>query len=512
MNLTKRITAHPYLLAAFPVLALFASNRGEALSLNELIVPLAATFVVVTAFLLLGWLLLRDARAAALVVSGWALLFFSFGHIAERTQGTWLGHQSFLLVEWGILAIGVVWLGIRAKTARHLSGPTHLLNVVGLVLVLMNVVQIAAHRPRGDVQRLAITSESGPNRVANGASAQPDIYYIVPDRYGAETTLRRGFGLDVSPFIRFLEQEGFYVASQSQGNYPATAHSLAASLNMRYLDYLVRQVGEESTDWGPVKSQLGGSDVSRFLQAKGYRYVHIGSWYDGTDRDPTADVNIRYLGWSEFSTALYRTTMLPALRDLLGLNNYRRVMYERTLQQLRNIAGARDLPGPKFVFAHVLLPHPPWIFDRNGNFLTEERASRMSYQQKLREQTTFANKKLEELMQHLLSGRGPRPIVILQTDEGVYPTGESDLTTENFDWRKLSVEQLREKFRILNAYYLPGVGQSRLYPSISPVNSFRLLFDLYFGMTLPLLPDRSYAIEHGRLYKFVDVDDLIDGP
>lgn len=43
---------------------------------------------------------------------------------------------------------------------------------------------------------------------------------------------------------------------------------------------------------------------------------------------------------------------------------------------------------------------------------------------------------------------------------------------------------------ILNALYLPGVA-APLYDSITPVNTFRVVLDAYFGQHLPLLTDVS---------------------
>jgi hypothetical protein len=63
---------------------------------------------------------------------------------------------------------------------------------------------------------------------------------------------------------------------------------------------------------------------------------------------------------------------------------------------------------------------------------------------------------------------------------------------------------------ILNAYYLPGTGQAGLYPSITPVNSFRVVFNAYFGTDLPILPDRSYIFTNQlHLYDFRDITDLL---
>ena len=69
-------------------------------------------------------------------------------------------------------------------------------------------------------------------------------------------------------------------------------------------------------------------------------------------------------------------------------------------------------------------------------------------------------------------------MIIIQGDHGPLP----DLT-----------EEASQRLPILNAYYLPGIQMDNvLYPSISPVNSFRVVLNSYFGQTLPLLEDRSY--------------------
>jgi len=76
----------------------------------------------------------------------------------------------------------------------------------------------------------------------------------------------------------------------------------------------------------------------------------------------------------------------------------------------------------------------------------------------------------------------------VQGDEGPYPPGTG---ADTFDWRTATRTQLLAKTGILNAYYLPGAGTRALYPTISPVNSFRVVFNAYFDTNLPLLPDRT---------------------
>ena len=99
-------------------------------------------------------------------------------------------------------------------------------------------------------------------------------------------------------------------------------------------------------------------------------------------------------------------------------------------------------------------------------------------------------------------------MIILQADEGPFAglTEFPGADGEDANWRELSDEALQAHMRILNAYYFPGVDANALYPSITPVNSFRLLFNLYLGESYELLEDKSYIFpdwEHP--YVFIDV-------
>jgi hypothetical protein len=61
----------------------------------------------------------------------------------------------------------------------------------------------------------------------------------------------------------------------------------------------------------------------------------------------------------------------------------------------------------------------------------------------------------------------------------------------------------KERFSILNAYYLPGGGEKLLYPGITPVNTFRVIFKYYFGADIELLPDASYYSTWDEPFKFI---------
>jgi hypothetical protein len=56
--------------------------------------------------------------------------------------------------------------------------------------------------------------------------------------------------------------------------------------------------------------------------------------------------------------------------------------------------------------------------------------------------------------------------------------------------------------KILNAYFLPPNVEEVLYDQISPVNTFRLLFNQEFGADFDLLDDASYYSSSGKPYIF----------
>ena len=69
-----------------------------------------------------------------------------------------------------------------------------------------------------------------------------------PDSHGdgGYDTLRDLYGYDNSPFLDFLRSKGFYVADKSVTNYPRTELSVASSLNMKYMNYLSKQMPPDS--------------------------------------------------------------------------------------------------------------------------------------------------------------------------------------------------------------------------------------------------------------------------
>lgn len=522
MKVTRRFVVHPFLFAVYPVLFLWAHNLDEVWSAREPLFLMAVSGAFAVSFLGVMAMAFRDPAKAGVAVSAFLFLFFSYGHLSAalcpkvvRLPGCEVPRDALLFPLWMVL-MGAAIVSV-ARSKADLRGVTLMLNAAALGLTGLSAVRIGGYclENRGVRPEAAATDSLG--IVANAApDTLRDIYYIVLDRYGSAATLEEVFGFDNSDFLDSLTGRGFYIASESRSNYLKTFLSLASTLNLEYLDHLSTVPGEDSDDKRPVYKMLRSYRVWRFLKAHGYRFLHFGSWWEPTRENPHADRNYnapRTL--PEFSMALYRSTLAypmgSAMADSAGGTDFRRLQWERVRYKFDELAAVAAIDEPTFVFAHMLIPHDPFVFDSAGNFLSREERDRRGRRRCYVEQLIYANRRIIGLVDRLQCTPGPRPIVIIQADEGPYPEEYKRLEWR-FDWRKATREQLREKTGILNAYYLPGVETGRLYPEISPVNTFRLVFDLYFSTHLDLLPDHCYAfVDDLHPYRFFEVTETVRG-
>jgi len=308
-------------------------------------------------------------------------------------------------------------------------------------------------------------------------------------------------------YADYLTSKGFFVASKSRSNYATTFLSLASSLNMEYVDYLSDMVRCESQDWRVAYQMIKDNKVVNFLKSKGYKYVHLNSGWGPTDYNKYADLNIQCGNINEFLMIIIQTTILKAFEDFIIGDDSR----ARILCTFSRLAEINKMNEPKFVFAHILSPHPPYLFGANG-----EPTLKATYQMdrnvwELKEdylnQLSFINKKVQALLDTILLKSKIPPIIVLQADHGSASTWWN---TGSSGWDEHPTElMLRERMGIFNAYYLPSGGNSLVYDSITPVNTFRLIFNLYFDKQFTLLNDKNYFSIYSNPYEFVNVTDIL---
>ncbi|MFV2064776.1 MAG: hypothetical protein ACC726_14885 [Chloroflexota bacterium] len=505
-----RLPLHPLLLAAYAVLFVYAANIGEVLP-EDIVAPLSLALAAAAIVLAICAALFRDLRRGAILTSALLGTFAFFGHIASLLDAEVITEP----VQLALWAAFVVLAGTYAALARSsLSTVTATLNAFGLVLVAITLFTILPF----ESGRAARASEGTPMVVGSALATatrvpERDIYFLVFDRYGSDWAIKQRFGID-NDLYPDLEEAGFQVIPGARANYRATDFSLASMLSMELLDDLTASVGPGSSDRTPARARIPRHEVGKFLRANGYRYYHLGAWYGPTRSNEIADEVRRWDNTTELEAVLREATILPTLERLAGLapqdDAFRDRHRNEALFEFRQIRRLADTPGRKFVFAHILLPHPPYGFDADGGIvLKETELSAIAEGREgdlFAEQLAFTNDKIRETISVLLDRPADeQPIIVITGDEGPFICG-------NVDCIDGSPEAYGTRFGTLRAYHLPDLDYA--VPSDDTgVNIFRMLFREYFGADLPDLPNRSYDWpDNENLYDFRDVTDELPLP
>jgi hypothetical protein len=142
------------------------------------------------------------------------------------------------------------------------------------------------------------------------------------------------------------------------------------------------------------------------------------------------------------------------------------IKYDVIMNSLNKMENISSVPGPKFVYLHLSDPHNPWVVGANGELTNS------LFDPGYTSSITYLNKRFPEIFSKIIKNSKAPPIIIVQGDHG-YGTSP-DTRSRNFV-----------------AYYFPGAGAKLIYPSITSVNAFRLIFNAYFGSKYPMLPDIS---------------------
>ena len=509
----KNLILYPFLFVVYLLSYLLVFNLEQVDPLH-VFRPLLVLLLASGLLMLLFYKLFQDWHYAGYLVFLALVFFFAFGYVNRELQERLPWDHDLITMALLVVGLGVlVVLGFK-KLWLWFGGGERVTPFLNLCLVLALFIQ-GFSSIKKITDEVSITRQVKQDTKLStdlpatlDCAARPDIYYIILDGYGGSDVLKELYQVDNTPFIDYLMGKGFYVAGQSHSNYIQTIFSIPSALNFTYLES--EPVGMSGLDY--FSSLVIDNRLMQLLKQCGYRTVAFQTNFTFTNH-PKVDVYLsRGHRLTEFEGLLLVGTPLELLLDRFGLvltefsypAHRSQVLFD--FEQLQSLPG---MHGPKLIFAHIISPHPPFVFDADGSPIQPERdysigdgddyrGSWDEYQKGYAGQVQFVDRMLEETIEAILDGSSQPPIIILQGDHG--PGG-------SLNWFAPQRTCLRERTSILNAYYLPAGADKHLYPTISPVNSFRVILNSYFGTHLDLLPDRTYFTSHRLIRQIIDITD-----
>lgn len=334
----------------------------------------------------------------------------------------------------------------------------------------------------------------------------PNIIDVVLDGYARGDILKSHFDQSNDDFLNGLRKRGFCVLDSSTSNYSSTALSLTSMLNM---DYVKRPAGFVGDDMTPVTEMIQHNAVFKYVKNSGYRTVNLSASCSLTEGIISDEYRTVVNDNNQFNMDLVRLTPLNILADtwIKGTTNDPFEIHRRqVINALYGLVSVNDVKKPVYAFAHVICPHPPFIFKADGRPADTHRpynvwdaddfislgGTKEDYKDGYREQVTHLNKLVlaaVDRIQHMMH----RPtIIIIHSDHG------SGL---GFDFKDIKKSDLKERLSNLMAIYFPDRDYNRLYPTITGVNIYRVVLTKYMGADMPLIPDKHFFTSWRDPYK-----------
>lgn len=518
----KKFALHPFLITLYAVVALYANNVRE-IAPHAMIRPIVACVILTTLILSVLIWVTREWVKAAVITSFLVFLFFSYGHFyqflrANPILGMNLGRHSILGTVYIFVLIGGLILLSRKRDFNQ--DVTLYLNLVSIVLLVFPVFSILKYELRPSRQQSgdqdvthkleswqeSILAQSKRSISVASEYPLPDIYVIVLDMYGRQDALSSDLGFDNSEFIANLSELGFMVADCSRSNYAQTRLSLASFLNM---DYLPEDTGVIPID-DVLEQAIKHSLVRELLARLGYKMI---SFENGFNFSEIPDADQYYaiqpsgffdLQFQPFEAMLVKTTLLRLPVDLhpQSMSSFLSTITFPYGDHVRRVAKALEVLGtlpqqqePKFVYAHLMIPHPPYIYNADGSIRMDDRYYREAlnqpiseeyYQDGYKKNLEYTNSVILPLVGGLISESRVPPVILLLSDHG--------MRNEN-------------RMENLIAIYDQGKQTQEYYSSITPVNVFRILLNRNFGTSFPLIEDRSFYSEYPDRYLLSEVQE-----
>jgi len=492
-----QIILHPFLISLFPIFFLFSLNVHEV-PINDIFFPI----IISISITFVAWIILRkifDGVKAGNILSLFLLLFVTYGNIRVILNDTGDTNlqlfSSNLILGTIFLSIGILGIIFFRRTQEN-KKINSIFNVVAITIILILIMNVAIFFIENPIDSSYEYFQDIP-LIKKDIQEKPDVFVFILDEFAGKEQLMMDFNYDLNSFNKLLNEREFYIPKTSLSNYPNTGLSIPSLLNMDYLEFLTSDLDEKSKDMRIPLILRDQNNVMKIFKINGYDII---SFYGGLDATGDAlIVNEKLCSFGTINTDLRKNFVLTYLplsyfNDIL-LANFQNEKLQCVFSYIEDYKTKES--QPTYHHIHIRLPHHPFIYDSNGNFLSYKIKSddKDAYLQQL----IFTEKKILELVD-IIQKESPESVIMIISDHGY----RSDI-----NWEEPSDDDLIRGFNVITSFYFPG-KEFTMDEKISLVNVYRIFFNEYFDYELPILTDKQFWYNPSNPYIHFDVTEKLE--
>ncbi len=436
----------------------------------------AISFLIISAFgigvyFAVKWMI-KDRIKSSLFLSAFLFvtLFFRdvfellvYIEVTKAVSGfLFFSRELFFVITIVILVLVslIVWLFRTRLKLLKLNSYLNLLTTIFLMIEIIGLGFI-------EVTKVDLKNKIDLKEPLDEIQNKPDIYFIILDGYTGFKGLKKYWDFDNNDLKKFLNSNGFFIAENGKTIYKVTNYSIASTLNMSELNFETDNLYAKSS-YLSLANIIKKNIVVEFFSEVGYDFINL-SFYDIYDTQKFyQDIYFLKSGNIYQSRTIYGH-LYEIQNEINADMAYINLDIFKRLKTMRSAFNEK----PKFIYAHIMMPHPPYYFDAEGNKNNSKIANDSKNQMSYLEQLKYTNTLLMETLKSILNHNENPPIIVVQGDHGFRRFKENN---------KKDVE-----FFVLSCYYFPGKDYSLLTDSMKTINTFPLILNKYFNHDLQLL-------------------------
>lgn len=468
-NLLYKFPIHTFLICLFVSLFLYGNNV-ELVEIHMIYRTVGIGLLLSLIIFMISLAFLKEKIKAGIITSFIILSLFHYGVIYDFLEGLYYqglwplkSIHRYLVCLFILFIVAIIWFIKRKKTDNFRIN--YFFNLLILFLVLYNSILILVKKNNSTSKIIVAEKYTGNFLKSKTGKKLPNIYYMILDGYANSNILKDHYKFDNSNFMDYLSGNHFYVADSAFSNYYNTSQSLGATLNMQYHN------NSDNSSYDKLRNNTLLLELKKY----GYKTYSLQSGYAITSGLANIDSVITINSPNEFERSILKYTICR-LDDIFGFIPFSRLKSQ--IEKLDDIESLKNV-SPKFVFIHIVAPHPPFVFNEKGerSFTRKDNDNSWEPKEKYIQQLKYINSITKNFINNIIKVDS-ESVFILQSDHGPFIT--SNKAEDVFKARSM----------ILNAIRYPQKDScSDLYRNISSINTFRWVFKNYIDTTYGLIPD-----------------------